>query len=235
MFPSLPDTRTADDVTNPTRTDGASRPRRSPAEGRWITGASVSPVVRRSSRVRAAQGQSANGTSPGRGVCGFRRAGGCRVARLELAVICKLHYRRTEDGPGFTGGAGQSHLDRISSAPPRIVHRTLQATFKPTRQADFGAPHPEIDPCQRQLGHHDASGIPGVTPLRGPICPGLLDYTHYCPKKIAVCSHNTLFYIFKKAERGCHRLEPREPLRPCFLLHAQGGAICIPVNSFFPR
>ena len=58
---------------------------------------------------------------------------------------------------------------------------------------------------------------------------------HYCPKKVAVCSHNTLFYIFEKAERGCHRLEPREPLRPCFLLHAQGGAICIPVNSFFPR
>ena len=58
---------------------------------------------------------------------------------------------------------------------------------------------------------------------------------HYCPKKVADCSHNTLFYIFKKAKRGCHRLEPREPLRPCFLPHAQGGAICIPVNSFFPR
>ena len=30
----------------------------------------------------------------------------------------------------------------------------------------------------------------------------------------------------------CHRLEPREPLRPCFPLHAQGGAMCSPVNSF---
>ena len=48
----------------------------------------------------------------------------------------------------------------VSSAPPKTVRRRPESTFKPARQADFGAPHPEIDPRHPQLGHHDASGIP---------------------------------------------------------------------------
>ena len=53
----------------------------------------------------------------------------------------------------------------MSSAPPETVRQTPQAAFKPARRTDLGAPYPEIDPCQRQLGHPDASGIPNVIAL----------------------------------------------------------------------
>ena len=91
------------------------------------------------------------------------------LVRLDYGQLGKsdkeLVRRFGKDFPGLDRSRAIAFGQNMSPALLKTVRQTPQATFKPARQADFGAPPPEIDPCQRQFGHHNASGIPNAIAL----------------------------------------------------------------------